>query len=539
MNPARLPQLLLLTALVVNVQQTVFAQSTSDRKLTSLRERHVRLQATLEEEADKIVEWCNERGLVGAAARTRKLTDFPDPRSLTEANLPREKQPIVPPGAVGDERLWHTKVKRARTAYATEVYRLSRSALRYGFPSYAMELIQEVAHHDPDHTNARRLLGYVEFHDKKRTEPDYLGEWVTPFEKKMRGALKRRVWSDKYGWVRASHLEKYEQGLRPWNNSWITAEKEHQIRRDFRNAWVIETEHFRVKTNHSLERGVEIASKLEDFYAFFRRTFATFFETPEQFQERFNNSRSSNGRRATPEQMEVHYFRSKEEYVEKLIRKEPRISITNGYYFASDKTSYFFHSADGGDATLFHEATHQFFDIPTRQHRSKAAQIRRAQQRSAVLQPWVIAENSNFWIIEAIACYMESFEQTETGYSLGAPNYERFRAAHFRLTDTKYYVPFRDFSSMGMREFQSSPNIAMNYTQGSGLAHFLMHYEGGQYRDGLIAFIGKLYRPDRNNLLKDPSLEKTLGVTFEQLDNQYKEHITNLYLSSQEPAPSR
>ena len=37
------------------------------------------------------------------------------------------------------------------------------------------------------------------------------------------------------------------------------AGEEAEIRRDFRHAWEIRTEHFLVKTNHSLERGVEIA----------------------------------------------------------------------------------------------------------------------------------------------------------------------------------------------------------------------------------------------------------------------------------------
>lgn len=522
--------MLLLAFVAAIVTTPVTAQSNatkSTRKLTSLQERHARLREDFAMEVNTIVEWCNERGFVDDAARARKLIAFPERGTPTDSNLPGEKQPPIPPGAAGDQRILHTKLSRARTDFAAGLYRLSRSALRDGYPSYAMQLIQETAQQDPDHKNARRILGFVEFHDKRRTEADYLGEWITPFEKKMRGSLKRKVWSDKYGWVREADLKKYDEGLRPWNGAWISAEKEAQIRRDFRRAWVIETEHFKVKTNHSLERGVEIARKLETYYAFFRRTFATFFETPEDFKNRFDNSRASRG--STPKQMEVHYFRSKEEYVEKLIRKEPRIAISNGFYFAPDKTSYFFHGDESTDATLFHEATHQFLDIPTHRQRTRAAQVRRNEQRLAVLKPWVIGENENFWIVEAIACYMESFEPTATGYSVGDPDYKRFRAAHFRLTDTEYYVPLRKFAAMGKREFQNAPNIAMNYTQGSGIAHFLMQYDGGRYRDGLVTFIGELYRPNLRRVLEEPSLEKTLGVSFEELDAQYREHLTNLY----------
>ncbi|MFK7817191.1 MAG: hypothetical protein AB8G99_00610, partial [Planctomycetaceae bacterium] len=470
------------------------AQSAADRKLNIQRQVHARSQAAFEKEIDKIIEWCNERGMVEAAKRTRKQTRHPDPQALTQTPLPREKQAPIPESAIGDERLWYGKLSAARKEHARELYRLSRTVLRQGYPSYALELIQEVAYHDPDHKNARRILGFVDFHDKQRQETQYLGEWVTPFEKKM--LAKKRIWSDKYGWIPELHLEKYEQGLRPFKASWITAEKDQQIRRDFRNAWVIETEHFKVKTNYSLERGVEIAAKLENFYSFFRRTFATFFETPEEFRNRFTNSKSSRGRMRTPRQMEVHYFRNKEEYVEKLVRNIQQIAITDGLYYEPDQTSYFYHDpARETEGTLYHEATHQFFDIPTIQHRNNAARQLARRLRTKATR-WKIGERSNFWMVEAIACYMESFEPSKSGNQLGNPQYERFRAAHFRLTNTEYYVPLRQFSAMGMQQFQTSPKIAMNYTQGSGLAHFFMHYEGGRYRDSLVAFIGELYRPD-------------------------------------------
>ena len=519
------------------------SQSAKERTLRIQQEKHAELQQKFEKQVDEIVEWCNDKGLVDAAKQTRVIAALPDPRTLSEAKLPREVQPLSPPGAIDDQRTWHVKLETARNAYAKELYRLSRTVLRLEYPSYAMSLVQEVAHHDPDHKNARRLLGYVLFKDKKRKEAEYMGEWVTPFEKKMLGSLKRKVWNTKYGWIPESEVSKYDQGLRPWKGSWITVEKDNQIRRDFRNAWEIETEHFIVKTNFSMERGVQIASELEEFYAFFKRTFASFFETPEELRNRFVGKARNRGRATVPKQMEVHYYRTKEEYVDRLIKKIPQIAITEGLYYEPDKTTYFYHDPDREtDGTLFHEATHQFFDLPTRDHRVNAARARARALRSRVMTNWVMGENANFWMIEAIACYMESFEATPTGYALGNPNYIRFRAAHFRLTNNEYYVPLRQFSGMGMKAFQSDPNIAMNYTQGSGLAHFLMHYDGGKYRDGLVGFIADMYRPDLKNPLQEPSLEKATGTTFVELDKQYKEYMSNLYSKKQvqkEPAASQ
>lgn len=527
--PGKLLMFVTITVLSLTLTTRASAQSEAERTLGIQRTKHARLQAEFEKKIEEIVAWCNDKGMVEAAQRTREIAALPDPRTLSEAKLPREVQPLSPPGAIGDQRAWHVKVSAARNALAKELYQLSRRVLRLGYPSYAMELVQEVAHHSPDHENARRLLGYVRFTDKKRKEPDYQGEWVTPFERKMLGSLKRKVWHDKYGWVAESKIQKYDEGLRPWKGSWISAEKDQQIRRDFANAWEIETEHFLVKTNYSLERGVEIAKELEEFYAFFRRTFASFFETPEQLRERFLGSARRRGRVVPPKQMEVHYYRTKEEYVAKLIKKIPQIAITEGLYYEPDKTSYFYHDPEReSDGTLFHEATHQFFDIPTKQHRANAAQVRARAERSRVTRHWVIGEKENFWIVEAIACYMESFKRTATGFSLGDPRYIRFRAANVRL-EGGFFVPLRELSAMGMKEFQSSPTIAMNYTQSSGLAHFLMHYEDGLYRDALVNFIAELYRPNLNNILQRPSLERATGVSFADLDSQYKAYITDLY----------
>ncbi len=509
------------------------AQTTTDRESRTLmaqKARHADLRSDFERDIHKLAEWCNEHGMVEAAQRTLTLAAPTEPGALRDVRLPREVQPVIPPGAVDNQRVWAGRLSTIRKDYARQLYRLSRHVLDLGFPSYAMDLVREVAFHEPDNPNARRLLGYTLFKDKERSEErGYRGEWVTPYEARMRGSLKRHVWSDKFGWVPQSHLARYEQGLRPWKGTWISAEKDAQLRRSFSNAWVVETEHFKVRTNYSLERGVEIASRLEDYYKFFRNTFATFFETPAELRERFRGVTRSR-RLPPPEQMEVHYFRTKDEYVSRLIRKIPQISMTEGLYYEPDKTCYFFHNPTReNDGTLFHEATHQFFDIPTAEHRMTAARLRARAAGQRQYNNWIIGEQANFWVIEGIACYMESFELTPDGFQLGNPDYIRFRAAHHRLTESDYYVPLAEFSAMGLQEFQNHPQIAQNYTQASGVAHFLMHYDDGRYRDALIDLLSQMYRPDLKNLSQTPSLAQLTGVSYEELDRQYREHILGLY----------
>ena len=82
-----------------------------------------------------------------------------------------------------------------------------------------------------------------------------------------------------------------------------------------------------------------------------------------------------------------------------MLKKVPQIRITNGLYFTGDRVAYFYYDPQmPNQDTLFHEATHQLFYENDRRDRA-------------------IAMDANFWIIEGIACYMESYH-SENGQSL-------------------------------------------------------------------------------------------------------------------------
>lgn len=515
------------------------ASAQSDQSQLWLRrqhEQHAKYQLQFERDIDEVVAWCNERGLVDLAKESRDENSLPDPATLTEVRLPKDIAPAVPSSAIDDVRTWHLRINRARNAHAKNLYTLSREALRQGNVSYAMSLIREVLHHAPDHKLARQVLGFRKYVDRDRSsDRDYAGEWLTAYEREKR--RKNEIWTNEYGWIKERDLPRYRAGERKFGSSWITAEKADEIHRSFSSPWEIETEHFVVHTNHSFERGVEIAKKLEQFHGFFHRTFASFFETPEQLMERFRSVSRNNGNARPPRQLKVRYYRTKQEYVDALIDKIPQISQTNGLYFEPNQTCYFFHQPAADeleqrqmDGTLFHEATHQFFDVPTLDDRAAAARARALRLRRRQTR-WVLGEKQNFWVIEGIACYMESFHITKDGYSLGDPYHVRVQSAHARMTNQKYkfYMPMREYAALGMQALQSHPRIQPLYTQGSGVAHFLMHYDGGRYRDGFMQHLAELYRPNPKDPLAEPSLEKALGVSFAELDKQYTEYISNLY----------
>lgn len=494
---------------ILATSAVAFAQSgppSEAGRLQAFREQHDKLYAEFVQAVDQIARQATAAGLKDAAGEIRRAAEPVDAAALHPGSLPTKVQPDIPASLPAAERTWRIKLRNAREEFAKELYLLSRRALHGGFPSYAYELVREVAWYDSDHRSARRLLGQMRSGD----------EWVTPFAASM--ARRRYVWHEKFGWLPRHHVERYEKGERYFSGRWISAAREAEIRRDFRNAWTVRTEHFLVKTNHSLERGVDVAKKLEDFYGYFFQVFAGFFNTPEQMQKLFEGAAGRRLSRSARRPYLVHYYATRDEYVRRLKSKIPQIAITNGLYLPADRICYFFHVDEGNnDPTLYHESTHQiFYESSSRQR--------------------LIAEDAHFWIIEGISCYMESFNREDGRMSLGDPRYQRFRAARYRYLNDGYYVPLAKFTAMGRHEFQTHPQISRNYSQAAGLSKFFMEYDGGRYRDALIEHVSQLYGAGPRSSTRPQSLAELTGVSYAELDRQYGEFLKNMTTDGERPA---
>ncbi len=511
--------------------------ATRDRRYRLLHERREAILDGLSARLGDLTAWCESRQLSEAATATSALQ-----QQLRQPELLPEPSPLVQPepaAPVTDEQSWQAQLRASRKQSAGELYTLARAALRAGFPSLAFSLIGDVVRLDPDHKFARGVLGYqLFFEPERREEAGYAGEWISPFEKQMRSGRTPQIRHPQFGWIPAASVNRYEQGLRPWKGDWISAEREAEFRRDFRNAWEIPSEHFLVKTNVSLEAGLELSAKLETFHNWLQQNFAAFFDTPQSLQERFEKAlRTSSARRSKP--LEVHYYASREEYQKRVQGKVPPGLETNGLYWQPERTCYFYLKPQGPDvSTLFHEATHQILDVHTTDARRVAARTLALKRRQQP-QDWIICERANFWLIEGIACYFESFEIDEAGnISVGDPGCVRFDTARQRMLDPAFhfYLPAREFFALGRDKFQSHPQLSPLYTQSSGFAHFLMHYQDGLYRDDLIELLAAIYRPDAEKPESDPDFSRIAEVSWMELDRQYREHMRNLddYLQQSE-----
>ena len=462
--------------------------------LAAVQEKHRDHYQEFAAELGKLFEFCQSKDLPEGVEQVRSRLVPPDAPSAERTALPREVQPELSSQLTADERFWQTQLRKHDTDYAKKLYLLSRQSLHSGHPSFAYRLVREAALHDPDHPQCRKILGYVRSGN----------EWVTPFAAEM--VRKQNVWHAQFGWLPKNHLPRYAAGERNFEGRWVTAAKEQVLRQDFAKGWQVRTDHYLIKTNFSLERGVELGQALEDYHEFFYETFAGFFNTPEQLTKLFEGT--SRSVRPDVKPYIVHYYRTREEYLDRLKKSFPNIAQTNGFYMPDDRVVHFYHDPKAdNEGTLFHEATHQLFFESHHQERP-------------------IGEKAHFWILEGIACYMESFHCQNGVVKVGDPQYIRFAGARANLLAEKsYYVPLREFSGLGKREFQSMPlhELTKNYTQASGLARFFMHFDNGRYREALVTHLSQLYSGNEKVRNQAKGLDELTGVDFEDLDRQYLE----------------
>lgn len=389
--------------------------------------------------------------------------------------------------------------RAARSKYADELFALAKQAAEAGQSSLAFQWATETLRENPDHADARRVLGYVGSN----------GKWLTPYGARMRDAGK--TWDSQKGWIAT--------------NPSATAIPESRVdaarHADIKNGWQVRTDHFFVTTNHSLVAGAELAARLERLYQIWRQQFAGFNYSEKEIRGLFAGERIP---RVQVRQFRVLYHRNRDDYINSLSRREPRIADTLGIYFDTNSEAHFFAAnadkddpsaaasaaSDASVATLYHEAVHQLF-----QEESRPAARR-------------IGEIANFWVIEGVATYFETLTEhndPKAGlyYTIGELSAGRLPKAREKLHDN-YYVPLADLTKLGKYEMQRRDDVAKLYSQSSGLAAFLLNGSEGQYREPLVRYLRAVYTRRDN----DQTLTEVTGSSYSELDAAYRRFMESL-----------
>jgi hypothetical protein len=481
------------TWLATIVFGTVLALAVSLQAATSdLPRTAAELAARYAADLESLAKWCESNGLKDEAAKTRRLVTPTDPYKLYVPVLPTEIGAAKPPADASEKQVeWDLKLSKLRREQAADRFDAARRAIRANQAGLAFDLALGALLADPDYEPARRLFGYQKFRN----------QWHTPYE--IRKLRANYVWSDRFGWLPKAHLRRYEDGERYRDGRWISAEDDAKRHANIRSGWEIETEHYTIRTNHSIEAGVALGIKLERLNRLWQQLFVRYFASQADVVGLFDG-RAAKQAAAGQRRHEVWYFRNRDEYNRALKPTMPNIGISIGVYVEGSRRAYFFAGDEGDERTLYHEATHQLF------HESRP------------VVPGV-ARKGNFWIIEGIAMFMESLRQEDGYYVLGGFQDQRLHAAKYRLMHDHYYVPLGEFVDIGIERLQQETNeIGRRYTQSAGLTHFLVFFDGGRYRDALVAYLVAVYSGrDTHNTLA----QLTGAASYEELDKQYRKFI--------------
>jgi hypothetical protein len=439
----------------------------------------------------QLADRCQDQGLLVEARTTHNWLIHRDPNR--QYFFPPASTPPRPLAAetTSARHEWHERFLQLRRQYAAQLFQLIQQSLTREQAFEAFRLLYEVLRQNPDHADARRILGYVQID----------GLWRTPFAARL--IDNDNVDHPQFGWLPSEHVARYEAGERYFRNRWISADQEQRRRASISQGWRIETEHYLVKTNHSLETGVALGRQLENLYTIWRQLFVGFYTTNEILARRI---RGDNIELAPRRKFKVVFFRDQSEYVRELKKYQPKIELTLGIYLGRQRTAYFYAGSRDGDKTLYHEATHQLFH---ESHRGRHA------TRDEV------GLRHNFWIIEGIALYMESIQQHADFLTVGGVESGRLQYARHNVLCGNFFVPLEQLVSLGRIELQTDDRIRLFYSQAAGLTHFLMDGEAGHYRNSLVDFIRTVY----NRVDQPSTLAQFCGQSYAALDAGYRQFL--------------
>ncbi len=449
-----------------------------------------KLEAKFAADADALAAWCDKHRLPDQAKRTREWVVKRDPRKIYVFVLPGALDP--PTGMTDDAGLaeWWRRWTKLRQAMADSLFDLAGKALAEHKSALAFELIRQTVRENPDHDRARAALGFEKHGDG----------WVSHYA--ARRLASGETFDERFGWLPSAELSRYEKRERKNRGKWISEQEDAEQHGSIKSGWRIETEHYVVTTDSSLEAGVRLARKLERLNEIWRQVFVAYYMSEAELSKRYQGSP------LPPHQIKQHQvvlFRNRDEYNATLKPAQPMIAMTLGYYWFEKHTAYFFAGDEATDANLFHEATHQLFQ----------------ETRTAVND---LGRKNNFWIVEGIACYMESIVEQPGFAMLGGPDEGRMPAALKRLLDDNFYVPLGEMTALGRDALQHDSRLPRLYSQSSGLTNFLMHYRGGRYRQPLVDYLVAVYT---GQAMPD-TLAKLTGSRYEQLDEQYRQYMKEL-----------
>lgn len=349
----------------------------------------------------------------------------------------------------------------------------------------AVRLLGRTLREDPEHPRARKAGGWTKRGD----------DWVWP--NVARRIDKGETWSDEFGWLPRSRIDRYRAGERYDRGRWIRAD-DAVGPRPLERGLTFASDHWQIRSTAPLEDAAALARELEEARIIWLQVFGGFQSEPSELERQFE------GRSPLPprDPFAAVLTATRQQYITELEKLEPLAGRTLGIYWTPTRTGWFFVGAERTPTTVHHEATHQLF-----------GEMRKTSP--------LVGERCGFWAVEAAACFMESLERTSFGWLLGGLDSGRVPAARQRLLEDNFYVSLSELTSLGRREFQSDERLPRIYSQISGLADFFMTGQRGRHREAFVEYLVRVY----SGTADSDTLARLCRTDYATLDEEYRRHI--------------
>jgi hypothetical protein len=400
---------------------------------------------------------------------------------------------------------WRSSLGEIESRSAQELFKLAHRAARTEPPSYSLAslCLRAVIEREPNHREARRLLGYV----------PHQGGWARPFaiQQLKKGLLSHAT----FGWVPSDWVPHLERGELPAPTQrgqnkprWLPAAEANDLRANWSPPWRINTEHFEIQTNVTLAEAITFGRQLEAFHDLFMASLADILGDNLPLVRRFKDPSSTGEVGYKPHS--VYYYASKTEYVDYLTpRQGPEIADTLGFYDppkAGGKrmTAYFFRDPGGQlpvTATLYHEVSHQLL-FETAGPNGYTRNV------------------GNYWVFEGLGTYFETVSpQADGSIEVGGLVGRRIEEGIRTLVGNGQLIPLAEFIAFDQNAFNKKPDIYQHYQQAMALTVFLMQWHDGFYQDAFLDYVRDAYR-GRIKHGTGRELRDRLGQSYATLDSQ-------------------
>ncbi len=299
------------------------------------------------------------RTLAAEANTTLDLVAPPDPYKIVLPVLPQEVGSLrLPEGASGDRAEWHRRLLKLRQDQAAALFALARRSVRRHQASLAYRLALDAIQANPDHEAARRVFGYQK----------YQNQWHTPFEVQMlRSGM---VWHEKFGWIEKANLPRYEPASGSWASPGSMPRNDAKLHAEITTGWDIETEHYRIRTNHSIEAAVALGVKLENLHRLWRQIFLGYYASEADIEALFSGRPlpqlgfAAAGRGLLPQQRAVPSG---------LDAEHARRRHLDGPLCGENHTAYFYAGSEDSERTSITRPRQLFRQSRQRRRRTTAA----------------------------------------------------------------------------------------------------------------------------------------------------------------------